>query len=87
MPLYEFECPICKQRFEELGSITNMPLGPSCPDCQVVTRKLVSLSSFRMAVPFTVVDSDGRVRHYQPDGGTKLPSVEDEAKELKKEYA
>ena len=60
MPLYEFECPACKTRVEKLGKITEKPLAPFCPECKVVTRQLISLSSSRTTEPFRVV-SNGKV--------------------------
>ena len=85
MPLYEYECE-AGHRFEEYHRMDDRH-DASCPECDGPVRLRISLSSFRLAVPFTVCTHDGKILHRQPDGGTKLPSVEDEAKELKKEYA
>ncbi|MGI6614955.1 MAG: zinc ribbon domain-containing protein [Dethiobacteria bacterium] len=43
MPLYEFYCPQCDKRFEELcrGTTENLP----CPQCATESKKV--LSTFR----------------------------------------
>lgn len=45
MPLYEYACPVCNARFEELVSLTSetSPVCPRCghPDC----RRVISATS------------------------------------------
>lgn len=47
MPIYEYECPSCTNRFEEM-----MKMGapaPACPKCGATeTRKLVSAAAFML---------------------------------------
>lgn len=33
MPLYEYECKNCKEKFEELVQSANSSKTPSCPSC------------------------------------------------------
>ena len=48
MPIYEYQCRACGQRFEELQKVTDAPL-VVCPKCQAAAlTKLVSDSSFRL---------------------------------------
>lgn len=43
MPLYEFECPQCKNVFEELVRMGSTGDGLACPSCGAVNmRKLMS---------------------------------------------
>ncbi len=59
MPLYEFECPE-HGKFEKSYTRYDVSSSP-CPVCSKPARLLMSLSTFRMAEPFKVVGSDGRV--------------------------
>jgi len=47
MPVYEYECPKCKHRFERLVKISD-PL-PECPECgHKPVEKAVSVSTFKL---------------------------------------
>lgn len=59
MPLYEFQCPLCKEKFERFGRMTEKTLAPVCPDCEVVTRQIPSLFALRFAEPLTVLQDLG----------------------------
>jgi len=41
MPTYEYECLVCKFRFEEFQKITDAPL-TNCPKCKAKVRRLIS---------------------------------------------
>ncbi|MCU0285903.1 MAG: zinc ribbon domain-containing protein [Acidobacteria bacterium] len=47
MPLYEYRCSKCNNRFEVLQKINEEPL-TECLYCQGQVEKLVSLSSFQL---------------------------------------
>jgi len=40
MPTYEYECEMCKHRFEEFQSITADPLS-KCPECKGKVNRLI----------------------------------------------
>jgi len=63
MPLYEFECPECKARFEKLCELADGDFTHTCPACGTIARKIISPSSFRLAEPFSVFDHDGTLLH------------------------
>ncbi len=43
MPIYEYQCPTCKERFEKLVRSSNAQLEVSCPACGGTgARRLVS---------------------------------------------
>lgn len=46
MPLYEFSCNLCRQKFSLLAKSVAQPLSPVCPTCgsKEVTRLLSSFS-------------------------------------------
>jgi putative FmdB family regulatory protein len=41
MPLYEYECEACGNRFERIQKFSDPPVG-ECPKCGGVVRKLIS---------------------------------------------
>lgn len=41
MPTYEYECPTCNKKFEQLQKITDPPL-KKCPTCGGHVRRLIS---------------------------------------------
>lgn len=48
MPLYEFECQDCKERFEQLTGMEIQPGSISCPVCQGNRlRRLISSFGFK----------------------------------------
>ncbi len=46
MPLYEYECDKCHEKFEQLVLIDENP--PPCPKCGGETQKIVSQSTFQL---------------------------------------
>ena len=46
MPLYEYECEACGQRFEEIQSFSDPPV-EKCPVCGGPVRKLMSMPAFQ----------------------------------------
>ena len=61
MPVYEYECE-CGHRFEEYRKIEDRN-SVVCPMCKKLARLKISLSSFRMAVPFSVFAHNGTLLH------------------------
>jgi putative FmdB family regulatory protein len=47
MPIYEFACETCAERFEEHKRITDRS-APPCPRCGKETRRLISATSFAL---------------------------------------
>lgn len=45
MPIYEYECLVCKKEHEVIQKHNDMPL-TQCPDCGGHMKKLISNSSF-----------------------------------------
>ena len=67
MPIYEYECRECQNRFEllVLGSTT-----PKCPECEAADlERLMSLSA---------VSSDGTRKRNLEDGRKKAQKTQDE---------
>lgn len=47
MPVYEYKCPKCEHKFEELVKHDAPP--PACPECgNESTEKQVSISTFKL---------------------------------------
>ena len=46
MPLYEYECQACKDRFEEIQKIDDPPV-KTCPKCGGKTQRLISAPSIQ----------------------------------------
>jgi putative FmdB family regulatory protein len=46
MPLYEYECDACGQRFEQIQSFSDPPV-EKCPTCGGPVRKLMSNPAFQ----------------------------------------
>ncbi len=46
MPIYEYECPKCGKRFEEIVFGSDVPACPACGSTD--TRKLLSCASFHV---------------------------------------
>jgi len=67
MPIYEYECRECKNRFESLV-LDSTP--PECPECEATDlERLMSLSS---------VSSDGTRKRNLEDGRQKAQKTQDE---------
>jgi putative FmdB family regulatory protein len=45
MPIYEYICEACGQRFEQLIANMNQKNAPSCPACKGKTRRQISVFS------------------------------------------
>lgn len=49
MPIYEFECPSCSERFDRLQKLSD-PDPDSCPNCGATgVRRRISAPAFRLA--------------------------------------
>ena len=49
MPIYEFECPACSERFDRLQKLSD-PDPDSCPNCGATgVRRRLTAPSFRLA--------------------------------------
>ncbi len=83
MPYYEYVC-LEHNRFTVRQGMFDERVA-DCPECDKPAEFRISLSNFRVAVPFTLVE-DGKIIHYQPDGANIPPPVEDLARDEKKEY-
>ena len=71
MPLYEYECSNghASEAVRAIRDRANM----TCPPCGQPVHLQVSLSSFRTAVPWSVLDGKGRVMAQHPRGGESEP--------------
>lgn len=47
MPIYEYECSECQNRFEEMQKVSDPPL-TECPKCKGSLYKVVSRTSFQL---------------------------------------
>ncbi len=54
MPLYEFECPKCKERTEELLSINARRKAVVCGKCGMKMHQIISLSTPLIWKPLTL---------------------------------
>ena len=73
MPLYEFECTECGQRFERILRFTD-PLPESCPQCGGRPRKLMSAPAFQFkGTGWYVTDY---ARKGAPGGESEAPKAE-----------
>jgi len=43
MPLYEYGCPRCQQRFERLRPLARADEAANCPECGATAYRLISL--------------------------------------------
>ncbi len=43
MPIYEYLCPSCKQKFEKLRSLTQAREEASCPHCHSNAERILSI--------------------------------------------
>ncbi|MBI2906742.1 MAG: zinc ribbon domain-containing protein [Chloroflexi bacterium] len=46
MPLYEYSCPDCQQKFELLRSFQESDREALCPSCGVPAKRVISRFSF-----------------------------------------
>ena len=47
MPLYEYECEVCDNKFDSIESVVNRDNDQECPVCRFVkTHRVVSASNF-----------------------------------------
>jgi len=42
MPIYEYVCPSCDLKFEELRSLSQADEGAPCPCCQKTAKRILS---------------------------------------------
>lgn len=45
MPIYLFQCPVCKNQFETIQKFYDPP--PQCPSCGAPAVRLISAPNFR----------------------------------------
>jgi putative FmdB family regulatory protein len=64
MPLYEYSCPVCQDRFEKLRSMSDGEAAV-CPACGTVSRRVLSL----MAAPVRVAVGVGAGPSASPSAG------------------
>ena len=56
MPIYEYECPDCRERFEKLVRSSASADGVACPTCGRAARRLVSVFA---SIGFSTAGSSG----------------------------
>ncbi len=66
MPIYEYQCPKCGAKTEELVASFSAP-APKCPKCGVKTEKM--LSTFAASVSGSDSFSGGDIGGSCPSGG------------------
>ena len=66
MPIYDYSCVACDERFDDLSRF-DAP-SPPCPSCG-------SEETTRLLSPFLVPNSSAGQRRYQVDAGTALASM------------
>ncbi len=42
MPIYEYECPDCRDRFEQFKPIYASEEGETCPSCGAASKRVIS---------------------------------------------
>jgi putative FmdB family regulatory protein len=47
MPIYEFSCPKCSERFELLRSVSQCDEPAPCPECGAVGERMISMFACR----------------------------------------
>jgi|TARA_R100000084_G_scaffold108964_2_gene73283 putative FmdB family regulatory protein len=47
MPIYEYQCPVCKKKQEMLQRM-NKAEAPTCKPCKVKTQRVVSSTTFSL---------------------------------------
>lgn len=47
MPIYEYQCEVCKEIVEAWQSFRDQPI-TTCPSCNGIMKKLISSSSFQL---------------------------------------
>ena len=89
MPQYQYRCPECVDEkgnpfdFERILPIPTRYEG-TCTRCGRIGTLRISLSRYRLAQPFYVLDADGRVLQKQADSeATEPPTPPEKAHWLK----
>jgi len=67
MPLYEYECPVCKNRFEVLTPYQDIDYA-LCPQCGHQARKLMSVVNWSFGWRLT---EDSHIPNPHPELGRK----------------
>jgi len=84
MPLYEYRCPECGNEEQRYIADMEKRYEVTCTRCGSLLELRISLSSFRLAVPFSVFDADGNLLSYKPDSeATEPPTPPEKAHWLK----
>lgn len=66
MPIYEYYCPQCQEKFEEVRTVEQRH-SARCPRCNSECKKVMSRFSFSFFNKFTV-DGEGFTSRDVPDG-------------------
>jgi len=70
MPIYEYQCEQCGNRFEVLQKISEKPLN-KCTQCSGKLHKLISQSAFHLkGTGWYVTDYAGRTKKPESSGNT-----------------
>lgn len=79
MPIYEYFCTGCRNKFERLQKITDKPVS-TCPQCGKKTKRLISQTSFALK-------GEGWYKNGYAKGGKKEAKPEAKKAESKGEKA
>jgi putative FmdB family regulatory protein len=87
MPIYEYECRACRQRFEKLQSINDEPIRV-CPNCGGETRRVLQpvgvifkgsgwyITDSRKSTPAATSTTPGKSEKSESAGSESTPSGE-----------
>ncbi|MCF8126271.1 MAG: zinc ribbon domain-containing protein, partial [Desulfotignum sp.] len=73
MPVYEYQCSVCKRIEEAFQKISDPPLA-ECPQCKGPLKKMISHSSFHLKGSGWYVTDYGGTKN-QTDGPEKSQSA------------
>lgn len=78
MPIYEYECLNCENKFESIQKITDKPL-ETCPSCSGKVKKLVSNCSFQLkGTGWYVTDYAKKSKHTEGKQNEKKEKKKDQ---------
>jgi putative FmdB family regulatory protein len=76
MPIYEYECEVCRKQCEVIQKFHDAPMH-TCPECGGPMHKLISQSSFVLKGTGWYVTDYARAHNKQPRESKGTPSVSD----------
>ena len=79
MPLYEYQCEACGNRFERIQKFSDPPLD-TCPSCGGAVRKLVSSPAFQFKGSGWYVTDYARAGKAEGSGGDDKKAEKPDAK-------